>query len=83
MSAPAFEPDLRLRRIRESSGVSMAHLARMVGCHYAHFAQIERGARRPSPALAHRIAHALSDVLERDVRVEEFFEPRPRPRRAA
>lgn len=60
----------------------MATFAQKVGCSYAHLSPIERGTRRPSPALAHRIAHVLTGILGRPVTLDEFFVPRPRRRTA-
>lgn len=84
MPAPSRRPDLRLRELRESTGVSMKDFAQKAGCNYHYMGQIERGVRRPSPIMARRFADVLSELTGRKVKVEAFFTRRElRNRRAA
>lgn len=77
MPPPRIGPDQRLRRLRESTGVSMSSLADAASCSYRHLQMIETTGRQPSPELAHRIARALSQAVGRDVSVDEFYDGRP------
>jgi transcriptional regulator with XRE-family HTH domain len=48
-----------LRIIRERSGLSVSALASEVGISQPHLSNIERGHRRASPEVSHRLAVAL------------------------
>jgi XRE family transcriptional regulator, regulator of sulfur utilization len=48
-----------IRQLREQRGLSMAELARRVGCYYQTLANIEYGHRNPSRAMLHLIAREL------------------------
>lgn len=53
----------------------MVTLADAVGCHYRHLGQFERGTRHISPEMAHRLAKALTELVGRAVKVDEFAAP--------
>ncbi len=70
-----YEPDLRLRRLRETAGLNMTGLANLADCSAHHLRMVEVGGRQPSIVLAHRIARALTERLGRAVDISEFFTP--------
>lgn len=53
-----------LRIIRERTGYNGTELAERVGINRAYLSHIEAGRRDPSPAVAHKLAEALSCPLK-------------------
>lgn len=74
---------LRLRAVRQSSGVRMVDLARAADCSYGHLRMAEKGKRQLSTELAYRIARTLTDLTGRTVGIDEFSDPAPTVRKEA
>lgn len=64
-------PPVRLRALREASGLSQAQLAERAGVSRALVSAVERGLHRPAVDTALRLASAVGTT------VEELFAPRP------
>lgn len=65
-----------LKRLRNEAGLTGTAFGELLGCSAVHISQLERGAKKPSPELAERIADAfnltVSDMLiSNDTRVAE------------
>jgi len=52
-----------LAKIRESRGLTKAHVAKEVGCDKGHYWNIEAGKQVPSAALARKIARFFGNAV--------------------